>query len=832
MPELEFPHLFLPGDAQSKDYINPSGGGSDFELPNRPDREAHASRVRTALDRIWQQAKDERDQRKAVSLPARDGAYIEFESAPGFPLKFESLEERGSGIRLLNVQFVGEGEAQVQRATIYVPKGKERILLNKVERYRTENTQGGAPKNKALVESIEGLRKAIIQSFWCDRADLVPGEQAKSCEVWLRTDAGSQNSVAVFRALCATLNISVDESEISFPERTVVNIQATGAQLEELLGSSEHIAEFRLAKETADFWVGLPNAEQADWVNALVPRLSVAANTSASVCVLDTGVAGGHPLLAPILPAASCLSINAAEWGVSDSYGHGTAMCGTVTFADRLSACLQSDESVEIPFQLESVKLIQKPGDKSSGRLYGERTLMAISRSEIQNPEFNRAFCLAITSEDGRDRGRPSSWSGAIDQIVSGAEDGQRRLFIVSSGNVWEANEWASYPDSNITNSVHDPAQSWNALTVGAVTFLDEIHNAEMAKTYTPVAGKGQLSPYSTTSWLWDGGWPNKPDIVMEGGNVGVDKTEFTTELDDLCLLSLGHKPNEALLSTNWGTSAASGMAAELAGTLIAQYPSAWPETIRGLMVHSAEWTPQLWQQFSDPNKSDKYNREKMLRTCGYGVPKRTRAIQSATDSLTLIAQQSIQPFEMNEKKAFRAKDMHLFELPWPTDALRDLPGQTPVTIDITLSYFIEPGPGEIGWRDKYRYRSHGLDFNLKKPTETTEEFIARLNKAAREDDDADYGGSSIDWTIGVQKGRSRGSVHRDWVTLTAAEAVDANVVGVFPRSGWWKERSWLGRGDKDTRYSLIVSIRTQAVGVDIYTPVAVALAAAVAIGT
>jgi hypothetical protein len=142
------------------------------------------------------------------------------------------------------------------------------------------------------------------------------------------------------------------------------------------------------------------------------------------------------------------------------------------------------------------------------------------------------------------------------------------------------------------------------------------------------------------------------------------------------------------------------------------------------------------------------------------------------------------------------------------------------VRIDVTLSYFVEPAPGEKGWRDKYKYRSHGLDFNIKKPTESDDEFVTRLNSAAR-DDDGDYGGSSVSWAIGSQKGRSHGSIHRDWVTMPAIEARECNLLGIFPRSGWWKERPHLGRVEANARYSLIVSVTTQSQEIDLYTPIA-----------
>jgi len=55
----------------------------------------------------------------------------------------------------------------------------------------------------------------------------------------------------------------------------------------------------------------------------------------------------------------------------------------------------------------------------------------------------------------------------------------------------------------------------------------------------------------------------------------------------------------ERLFTTFEATSAASALASRFAAQNWVQYPSLWPETIRALMVHSAEWTEQMCRQFS-----------------------------------------------------------------------------------------------------------------------------------------------------------------------------------------------------------------------------------------
>lgn len=43
-----------------------------------------------------------------------------------------------------------------------------------------------------------------------------------------------------------------------------------------------------------------------------------------------------------------------------------------------------------------------------------------------------------------------------------------------------------------------------------------------------------------------------------------------------------------------------------------------------------------------------------------------------------------------------KTKDMHLHDLPWPKEVLLEL-GEVSVKLRVTLSYFIEHAPGEIG---------------------------------------------------------------------------------------------------------------------------------------
>ena len=815
MADQPLRHLFVSDVAKTRPFTSPFSGGEKPRFPDR-DRGRHGEKLIRQLEKAWKDAGASSTARQAVSLPSRSGVYIEFLGAPGFDLLTKSLESRGDGIRLLNVRSLsgenGQGPS-LDRALVFVPPNKEGVFLRKLRAYVAESTQTGKPKNQPLVASINDIQLAVLESFWQDDKALIPNQTSTWCEIWL--SSSDPEAESRFRDLAVQLQFSCDAGSLRFPERTVVLADVKREQLISLVESSDDVAEIRLAKETAQFFMELPNRDQAEWVKDLLGRISVMSDTHVSVCVLDTGTNNKHPLLEALLADADCHSYD-ADWGTHDHDGHGTLMAGTAAFGDLL-AQVQGTHGIEFVHCLESVKILPPQPGKNEKKLWGYVTTQAVSRAEIQAPNRQRILCMAVSAKAERDRGRPTSWSAQIDSISSGYSDDQQRLFIIAAGNINDPNEWIQYPDSNFTNAVHDPAQAWNAVTVGAYTTKTRLTDPDISG-YQAVAPADGLSPFSTTSVTWEPRWPVKPDIVLEGGNVLKGPDGTASSHDDLSLLSTFYRPNQHYFGLFDATSAAAAQAACLAAQIQAAYPQAWPETVRGLLVHSAQWTDAMKRQFLTSGSKGDYAR--LMRICGYGVPNFARALECGSNYLTLIAQEEIQPFELIASRP-RSKDMHIFEMPFPQDLLLGL-GEMEVTLRVTLSYFVEPGPGEVGWKDRYRYPSHALRFDVNSPGEPLAVFEGRINPAFREEDEDSVATSagSDRWTIGAN-GRKLGSIHSDMWVGTAAEISTCNLIGVYPVIGWWRERYHLGRCNRQARFSLIVSLHTPSQTIDIYTPVA-----------
>lgn len=812
MPTARYPLLFLQGPTRSGRFTSPQQGGSSIRLCPR-DRATHAAYISNKLQDAWQTA----EERQAVAHAERHGVYLDFYSEPGFDLSLKSLDAQGSGIRLLNVRKNTTDSQETTIATVFVPNTKRTYFLRKVEAYATEqvpNIEGVKPKNAKLVESISDVRLSVLQSFWQDSEDLLPADEPDWIEAWV--SSAEPTVVNAFETLCRQLGIQVGEDHLTFPERTVCLIRANRQGLSRLVTASDSIAEFRAANEVATYFIDRENQDQSEMVQTLLARLDFHNHDKVAVLILDQGVNNGHSLLQPILANVDLHTVN-PDWGKNDHGGHGTLMAGTVGYGDILEL-LNGHHRVVVSHSIESAKILPPPPASNPKQLWGRFTEQGVSRAEIQAPLRKRIICLAVTATETRQGGRPSSWSGTLDELASGYGDNIQRLIIVSAGNVNDSDEWLSYPDANLTNDVHDPAQSWNALSIGAYTNKVRITDP-MLRAYTPVADAGNLSPFSTTSLTWDiRQWPIKPEVLFEGGNVARGPSDGVFPSDDLSLLSTYHDPQVTQFAAFNATSAASAQAAWMAARIQAAYPDAWPETIRALIVHTATWTEAQKRQFLLNDSKASY--AKLLRICGYGVPNLERALSCAKNTLTLIAQQRLQPFDRHaENHRHITRDFHFYRLPWPEDVLYGL-GETPVEMRITLSYFVEPSPGEIGWKDRYRYASHALRFALNSPTESEQEFVRRIN-AHGDEEPSETEGPRDHWVIGGNA-RNVGSIHSDIWQGTAAELAASNLIAVHPAVGWWRERHHLGRWNRKTRYSLIVSIQTPTQDVDIYTPVAV----------
>lgn len=807
---MEKANIFLSNTKESMPYKTPKKSPVKHNYPDLERPLEHVRKLKQELESI---VNSSISPKQVAAMKVKDGFYLDVSGKQGYELNYKSLEDGRYGIQLLNVK----SKDDLTKATVFVPKNKAPHLIRKFNQFESTFSTGGNPKNNDLVRSIDSIREADVESFWQGPYENIPTSDIRIwCEVWLSMEKQNDCDVLTeFKLLLDEFNIAYKDEHITFPERIVMLIFVNYNDLVALLQCSKHIAEFNKCEEPNSFFIKESLTAQYDWVDDIKSRLQLE-DSNATICLLDTGVSSAHPLLEPFIKKQDIHTVF-DDGDLSDYGGHGTSMAGVALYQD-LNLSLLSRDIISIPYRIESSKILRNQNNDSE--LYGAITAQGILFNEIENPDKDRSICMAVTT-DATD-GLPTSWSGAIDEIVSGVnvssgDNENKRLMLISAGNALPSDLIEiNYPDVNINSYVQNPGQSWNALTVGAYNSKIKIHDTDFLG-YQPVADVGELSPYSSTSVLWDNKWPIKPEILMDGGNIAY-KDNFYSNCDDLSLLTTNDKLSENLFSTIWATSAATAQASKLSAEIYCKYPNAWPETIRALMVHSARWTDKMKQQFLPSEIPKKSDIRVLLRTCGYGIPNLERAVFCKNNYVNMIIEEELQPFDFH--KSVVTNELHIHKLPWPKEVLEAL-GDEEVELRVTLSYYIEPSPGHIGWKDKYTYQSCGLRFELKNSMESLDDFKKRVNLAARDEDINWHNGlsPSAPWYLGV-KNRNVGSIHSDFMCVPAVDLSSANGIAVYPVGGWWKNRKRLKRYYDKIRYSLIVSLSTKDSEVDFYTPI------------
>lgn len=814
---FNLPHIDITARSTPRKYK-----GQGLPVRGTPrDRIAHGERVRDEL-RIALEAGVALKPTDA-RLPPSPGIYLEVELDRGKAP--EVVEYASEGIR--------SGAVKIDDATgrktisLFVPDHARPVIASIVDDYlHGELTIRENPPQKARVEAIETIRAAHIGTRWTDQRPIPADTQTPMWwGLWCYRDRVDQIQDA-----CVRLNVRMAERDrwMLFPEVVIVPVLTSRATVELLMFATDAIAELRLANDTPTFFIDEVEGEQHEWVDALAERVVWPGNDAPAVCILDTGINRGHPLIEPALVPADMHALDEEAWGVDDHdrFGHGTSMAGLALHGD-LTAALSDSEERALRHRLESVKLLPPGGfDPAQPQSYGILTQGAIALPEIEAAERTRVYCMAITNENITGK-YASSWSAAIDQAAVGRmigdegadADRPKRLIFISGGNVPAKNDYASRLSQD-EYPIEDPAQAWNAVTVGCCTDLVNITETGYAG-WTPMAQAGELSPHSRTSAQWIHNIaPFKPEIVMEGGNRAVNpgQTEMIT-VDSLSLLTTGHDAAKPLVAFD-ATSAATAQAARMAARLHAEHPNYWPETIRALMVHSAEWTEPM--KASVDAASAKRDRYPLIRRFGYGVPDFDRANASARNHLAMVAQAEIQPYQFAGGREFN--ECHYYDLPIPPHMLEELNNE-PVELKVTLSYFIDPNPGLSANVDAQRYQSHGLRFSLQRRSESPHRFRRRVNASERTKGAPRERFEAADprWTLG-EDSVSAGSLHCDIWKGYAIELLRRNMLCISPVNGWCRKRADKGICDRMTRYALVVSFKTLNVDLNIYTPIETAV--------
>ncbi len=816
------PHIPIERFRESSTYTYPSR--NQKRKPLRGDYAAHAAKLLEQLSSALGDLPPRSTDARRIVPGLKLGTVVEVTTiAPSGPRAQAakipaSLDFPVQDVVVLRAE---RNSDRTESALLFVPDDARAFLKDRITEYGRAPDPDHRPDINRF-EILEQVDAAGPEALFTGSVDL-NDPAIVWWELWVRQPTVQIDQIV---AAARTAQIDVHEDRLLFPDTAVLFLHAAAATIAAFATSLPGaITDIRQATGTIETFLtqGRSAIGPQQWMHDLADRVVPATDGAPVVCLLDTGVSARHPLIAPALRGAWSYD---EAWGVDDHGlhgGHGTPLAGLVLYGD-LEPLMNDSRYVFLTHDAESMKLLPPRGfPPTKPPSYGVVTQGAVSAVEIERPGAKRIFCIACSTED-LPPDRPSTWSGALDQIASGSMPGEasavptalerpKRLLVVATGNVQNG----MIPDVLTSQPLEDPAQSWNALTIGGFTRKDlpprtptGLKPAVPANHRSPFSRGSQSLPSDLT--------PIKPEVLFEAGNMLADASGFCEWGPSVSLLSTGSNVAHEPLVPMWATSAATGMAGHFLGRLQAALPSFWPETLRALVVDSARWTEPMRKKLIGTGAHWKTGTKKQfqaqLREVGYGVPDLERATLSAANDATLIAQSEIQPYALgSDGKTGVFNQVHFYDLPWPKSALEQLENEV-VSMKVTLSYFIEPNlTGKAATRPE-TYRSFGLRFEMKKRGETNARFKHRISSSQQKDGSESEQEASY-WLLG-SKAFQAGSLHCDVWRGRAIELAGHDAIAIYPVGGWWKSHSGQRRVNNRARYSLVISISAPGCAVDL----------------
>jgi hypothetical protein len=347
VPPHDRSHFRIERFAISSLYTSRKSGRT--ERPLAQDRREQGIRLTRELNAAYTAARARVASRTLKSRGRRPGVYVEVQSQPN--QQIPELTWMRKGLRLGAVRTTQEN---IQIGSLFVPDKALGFLEEKLGAYANDLTAKEKIPHRDRFEYLGAIKPATIESLWTDRRALPANREAAfwwECWTW-------QDHSEELRATAREVEFEVSDRALQFPEIEIIPLFGSIIQMETLIQATSAIEQLCYASDSPVFFTTTVQREQHPWVDGLLDRIVTAPPNSPAVCLLDTGVARSHPLIEGSLSASDCLTVNPI-WGTDDNHplGHGTNMAGSILFDD-LTYPLGDQSAVQIPFILESVKLI------------------------------------------------------------------------------------------------------------------------------------------------------------------------------------------------------------------------------------------------------------------------------------------------------------------------------------------------------------------------------------------------------------------------------------------------------------------------------------------
>ncbi len=399
---------------------------------------------------------------------------------------------------------------------------------------------------------------------------------------------------------------------------------------------------------------------------------------ASSVCVIDTGIASGHPLLSPAVGHTE--SIPASLGTPIDEHGHGTTVAGIALYND-ISGCIKN-RKFNPSLRILSAKVARAKATPFGQKIMefpDDKLIPTQMREAIEY--FHREYgCRVFNISLGDDRlvydgGKPSIWAWTLDDIARILDV----VIIVPSGNSSPVSQsddpedvLNDYPKYllDASNRLIEPATAAIPLTVGSLAYSEAARGAGGRDDIGLRAISRRNAPSPFTRIGPGIGDAVKPELCDYGGNCVFDsrRNRLQEKNPGVEVVSLYHDYTTGRLFV-WekGTSFAAPKIAHYAARILSIFPQASANLVRALLASSAS-IPEAAQEVLAV-----LGENASLKVCGYGKPNFDVASRSSDNRVTLFAENKLS-----------ADHFHMYEIP-VVDVFRNIGGKRSITVTLAF---------------------------------------------------------------------------------------------------------------------------------------------------
>lgn len=511
---------------------------------------------------------------------------------------------------------------------------------------------------------------------------------------------------------------------------------------------------------------------------------------SPSVCVIDSGLATGHPFLASAVGDAKAFPVSIGT--EIDQNGHGTLVAGLALYGD-INTCINTLNFVP------QISLYSARVTNAQNQFDDESLIITQIEQAVQyfyNTYGCRVFNISLADPDlVYADGKPSPWASVLDNLVQMFNI----VIVVSTGNIpivsyrgQDAEDVrVNYPTYLLDRNsrILEPSTAVNALTVGSICHSDHsfLAGRQPGDLIEPIGSMDMPSPFTRCG----PGVNNaiKPDVVEYGGNSAWygSQRRFIQNDPGLDIISTNREFHNRLFAAASGTSFSAPRVAHLAACIIRKYPDISANMVRALIANSASIPFKAHEQFA--------NMDDIRRLYGFGLPNITKALYSTDNRVLLMADDVI----VND-------GIHVYEIPIP-DIFRSTHGERVITL--CLAY--DP-PVRHTRKD---YVGINLDFHLLRGCTTDE--VVNWYSNEREDGDTQIPKSHICNLQPSIQSRGGGTLHKAEFRIRQNSALERypgeNFQLVIESKKRWIDNNLYPR----QRYAVLVTLEHSDVQLNIY---------------